>query len=88
MDESSQSEGEDMLNNSFENDHKFDNDIESYSSNSNEEIDNLNVSRGKKLMRLLTDPEKLNKNYYVFLIDTHQCINVYYCSYYLYLIDN
>lgn len=57
IDESSQSESEDELNDSFESDHEFDSDYENYSSSTNEEEDNLNASRGRKKMRLLTDFE-------------------------------
>ncbi|GBM01973.1 hypothetical protein AVEN_269574-1 [Araneus ventricosus] len=57
IDESSQSESKDELNDSFANDHEFDIDYENYSSSTNEEEDNLNASRGRKRMRLLTDSE-------------------------------
>ncbi|GBM93289.1 hypothetical protein AVEN_148511-1 [Araneus ventricosus] len=55
MNESSQSESENELNDSFESDQEFDSDYENYSSSINEEEDNLNASRGRKRMRLLTD---------------------------------
>ncbi|GBM49720.1 hypothetical protein AVEN_206218-1 [Araneus ventricosus] len=57
IDESSQSESEDELNESIESDHEFDSDYENYSSSTNEEEDNLNASTGRKRMRLLTDSE-------------------------------
>ncbi|GBM57397.1 hypothetical protein AVEN_59878-1 [Araneus ventricosus] len=53
----SESESEDELNDSFESDHEFDRDHENCSSSSNEEEDNLNASRGRKKIRLLTDSE-------------------------------
>ncbi|XP_072760337.1 uncharacterized protein [Anoplolepis gracilipes] len=57
IDECLQSESEDELNDSFESDHELDSDYENYSSSTNEEEDNLNASRGRKRMRLLTDSE-------------------------------
>ncbi|GBM52980.1 hypothetical protein AVEN_111328-1 [Araneus ventricosus] len=57
IDESSQSESEDKLTDSFEIDHEFNSDYENYSSSTDEEEDNLTASRGLKRMRLLTDSE-------------------------------
>ncbi|GBN30515.1 hypothetical protein AVEN_118088-1 [Araneus ventricosus] len=57
IDESSQSEGEDELNDSFESDHELYSDYENCSSSTNEEEDNLSASRGRKRMRLPTDSE-------------------------------
>ncbi|GBN05853.1 hypothetical protein AVEN_121112-1 [Araneus ventricosus] len=53
-----QSESEDELNDSFESDHEFDSDYENDSSSTEEEEDNLNASRVRKRMRLLTDSER------------------------------
>ncbi|GBN57823.1 hypothetical protein AVEN_207312-1 [Araneus ventricosus] len=55
IDESSQSESEEELNDSFESDHEFGTDYENYSSSTDEEEDDLNASRGRKRMRLLKD---------------------------------
>ncbi|KAI4477457.1 hypothetical protein M0802_014717 [Mischocyttarus mexicanus] len=54
--DSSQSESEDQLNDSFGND-EFDSDYEDDSSTTDEEENNLNASRRRKRMRLLTDSE-------------------------------
>uniref|UniRef100_A0A1B0AF61 Uncharacterized protein n=1 Tax=Glossina pallidipes TaxID=7398 RepID=A0A1B0AF61_GLOPL len=57
IDESSQSESEDELNDSFESDHEFGRDSENGLSSTNDKEHNLNASRGRKRMTLLTESE-------------------------------